>query len=45
MLIVLPKPKIPLYSIYNQKLNVINEKISYVNDELNDYFYKLLNEE
>ena len=37
--------EIPIYSIYNQKLNVINEKISYVNDELNDYFYKLLNEE
>lgn len=37
--------EIPIYSIYNQKLNIINEKISYVNDELNDYFYKLLNEE
>ncbi|MDO4996182.1 MAG: YlbF family regulator [Bacilli bacterium] len=37
--------EIPIYSIYNQKLNVINEKISYVNDELNDYFYNLLNEE
>ena len=37
--------EIPIYSIYNQKLNVINEKISYVNDELNDYFYKLLNED
>lgn len=37
--------EIPLYSIYNQKLNVINEKISYVNDELNDYFYKVLNED
>ena len=31
--------------INNQKLNVINEKISYVNDELNDYFYKVLNED
>lgn len=37
--------EIPIYSIYNQKLNIINEKISYVNDELSDYFYKLLNEE
>ena len=37
--------EIPIYSIYNQKLNVINEKISYVNDELNDYFYKVLNED
>ena len=37
--------EIPLYSIYNQKLNVVNEKISYVNDELNDYFYKVLNED
>lgn len=37
--------EIPIYSIYNQKLNVVNEKISYVNDELNDYFYKVLNED
>lgn len=37
--------EIPIYSIYNEKLNIINEKISYVNDELNDYFYILLNEE
>lgn len=37
--------EIPLYVIYNQKLNSINEKINYINDELNEYFYKLLNEE
>ena len=37
--------EIPIYVLYNQKLSIINEKISYVNDEINDYFYKLLNEE
>ena len=36
--------EIPIYHIYNENLNKVNEMISYVNDELNDYFYKLLNE-
>ena len=36
---------IPIYNIYNQKLNSVNEMIDLVNDEINDYFYKLLNEE
>lgn len=34
---------IPIYCIYNQKLEKVNQMISYVNDELNDYFYNLLN--
>ena len=35
---------IPLYVMYNQNLSLVNEKISFINDELNDYFYKLLND-
>lgn len=34
---------IPIYSIYNNNLKVVNEMISIVNDELNNYFYKKLN--
>ena len=34
---------IPLYSIYIQNLELVNEKIDYVRDELNDYFYQLFN--
>lgn len=37
--------RIPIYVIYNQELNKVNEKIDYVRDSLNDYFYNLLNEE
>ncbi len=35
---------IPIYVIYNQYLEKVNNMINLVNDELNDYFYKLLNE-
>lgn len=35
--------RIPIYIIYNQELNKVNDKINYVRDRLNDYFYKLLN--
>ena len=34
---------IPIYIIYCENLNAINEMINYINDELSDYFYKLLN--
>jgi len=36
--------EIPLYVIYMQHLSRVNEMIDFVKDELNDYFYKLLNE-
>lgn len=36
--------QIPIYSIYNQNLEIVNSMISFVNDEINDYFYKKLNE-
>ena len=35
---------IPIYNVYMKKLNKVNEMIDYVQDELNDYFYKLFNE-
>ncbi len=35
---------IPIYYIYNQNLEKVNEMISYVNDSLNDYFYHLMND-
>ena len=34
---------IPLYITYSENLEKVNQMISYVNDELTDYFYKLLN--
>lgn len=34
---------IPIYVIYLQKLAIINEKIDYVKDSLNDYFNCLMN--
>lgn len=34
---------IPIYIKYNENLKKVNEMILYVNDELNDYFYNLLN--
>ena len=34
---------IPIYNIYLEKLNKVNELIDYVKDDLNDYFYNLLN--
>lgn len=35
---------IPIYVEYNNNLEVVNNMINLVKDELNDYFYKLLNE-
>lgn len=35
---------IPIYVIYLQYLEKINEKIEFIKDELNDYFYKILNQ-
>lgn len=34
---------IPIYVIYMQYLEKVNEKIAFVKDFLNDYFYQLLN--
>ena len=34
---------IPLYSIYMEHLKNVNKMISYVQDDLNDYFYHLFN--
>ena len=34
---------IPIYHMYNDSLEEVNEMISYVKDELNDYFNNLLN--
>lgn len=36
--------EIPIYVVYLQNLEKVNHKISFVKDELNDYFYNLLNE-
>lgn len=35
---------IPIYYKYNQKLEEVNNMISYVEDELNDYFERVVNE-
>ena len=35
--------EIPIYNIYLEKLESVNNKINYVKDSLNDYFDKLLN--
>ena len=35
--------EIPIYVIYMQHLEKVNEMINYVKDELNEYFYKVLN--
>lgn len=34
---------IPIYHIYNEYLVKVNEMIEYVKDELNDYFYQVVN--
>jgi len=34
---------IPIYHIYLENLEIVNNMINYVKDELNDYFYNLLN--
>ena len=33
----------PIYNIYNKNLEEVNQMIDYVNDELNDYFEKVIN--
>ena len=33
----------PIYFIYQNNLEVINQKINYIKDTLNDYFYHLFN--
>ena len=35
--------EIPIYYIYQNNLDVINQKINYIKDTLNDYFYHLFN--
>ena len=35
--------EIPIYHVYLDNLEVVNNMINYVKDELNDYFYNLLN--
>ena len=34
---------IPLYNSYQKKLAEVNKKIDFVKEELNDYFYKVVN--
>ena len=34
---------IPIYTVYLQNLEIVNEKIDFVKDSLNDFFYSLLN--
>lgn len=34
----------PLYDSYQKKLAEVNKKIEFIKDELNDYFYKVVNE-
>ena len=36
---------IPLYDSYQKKLSEVNKKIDIIKDELNYYFYKVVNEE
>ena len=36
--------EIPIYSNYQQNLKIVNEKIDFVKDYLNQYFNSLLNE-
>lgn len=35
--------EIPIYVLYMQHLEKVNQMISYVEEELNDYFYQLCN--
>lgn len=34
---------IPLYDSYQKQLTLVNQKIEIIKDELNDYFYKVVN--
>lgn len=36
--------KYPIYNSYNKNLEEVNQMINYVNDELNDYFERVVNE-
>ena len=36
--------EIPIYNSYNRNLEIVNGYISYVRDELNDYFCKVFND-
>lgn len=36
--------QIPLYAVYMNQLEQVNFMISYVTEELNDYFYQVLNQ-
>jgi len=36
---------IPLYDSYQKKLAEVNNKINFIKDELNDYFYNVVNKE
>ena len=36
---------IPLYNSYYKKISNVNKKIDYIKEELNDYFYKVVNSE
>lgn len=36
--------QIPIYREYQNNLEAVNEMINYVKDDLNDYFYHLLND-
>ena len=35
--------EIPIYATYMERLEKVNQMISYVEDDLNDYFYQLFN--
>lgn len=37
--------QIPIYNIYNENLQIVNNLINIINDELNSYFYNKLNKE
>ena len=34
---------IPIYHVYLEKIEMVNQQIDYVRDSLNDYFYNLVN--
>ena len=45
LLIVKVVAVIPLYYSYQRKLAEVNKKIDFIKEELNDYFYKVVNNE
>lgn len=36
--------EVPIYAVYMHNLEIVNEKINLVKDELNQYFFEILNE-